>query len=49
MKLLIAAQSIRNSDYAFGGIQVVAFGDFLQLPPVPSSVGRGKYAFQSAL
>jgi hypothetical protein len=43
------AQNIRNSDYALGGIQAVAFGDVLQLPPVPSSVDRGKYAFQSAL
>ena len=43
------AQNIRNSDYMFGGLQIVAFGDFLQLPPVPSTVDDGKYAFQSHL
>lgn len=43
------AQNIRNSDYMFGGLQIVAFGDFLQLPPVPSTVDDGRYAFQSQL
>lgn len=43
------AQNIRNSNYMFGGLQVVAFGDFLQLPPVPSAIDEGKYAFQSEL
>ena len=43
------AQNIRNSDYMFGGLQIVAFGDFLQLPSVPSTVDDGKYAFQSHL
>lgn len=41
------AQNTRNSNYMFGGLQVVAFGDFLQLPPVPSAFDEGKYAFQS--
>ena len=41
------AQNIHNSNYMFGGLQVVAFGDFLQLPPVPSAIDEGKYAFQS--
>ena len=41
------AQNIRNSNYMFEGLQVVAFGDFLQLPPVPSAIDEGKYAFQS--
>ena len=41
------AQNIRNSNFMFGGLQVVAFGDFLQLPPVPSAIDEGKYAFQS--
>ena len=43
------AQNIRNSDFAFGGLQVVAFGDFLQLPPVPNAIDDGKYAFESEL
>lgn len=43
------AQNIRNSDFAFGNLQVVAFGDFLQLPPVPSAIDDGKYSFQSEL
>lgn len=43
------AQNIRNSDFAFGGLQVVAFGGFLQLPPVPSAIDDGEYSFQSEL
>ena len=43
------SHNIRNSEYVLGGIQVVAFGDFLQLPPVPSAQDSGKYAFQSVL
>ena len=42
-------QNIRNSDFAFGGLQVVAFGDFLQLPPMPSAIDDGEYSFQSEL
>lgn len=42
-------QTIRYSDYAFGGTQIVAFRDFWQLPPVPSCIDSGHYAFQSAL
>ncbi len=41
------AQNIRGSEYAFGGI--LAFGHFLQLPPVASSVDSGNYSFQSVL
>ena len=43
------SQNVRNSEYAFGGLQVIAFGDFLQLPPVASALDDGKYAFESAL
>ena len=43
------SQNVRNSEYAFGGLQVVAFGDFLQLPPVASALDDGKYAFEIAL
>ena len=27
----------------------MAFGDFLQLPPVPNTVDDGKYAFESTV
>jgi ATP-dependent DNA helicase PIF1 len=37
---------IRGSDEPFGGIQVIAVGDFLQLPPV-SKTGVYDWAFQS--
>lgn len=37
---------IRSDDRAFGGIQVIAVGDFLQLPPV-SKTGVYDWAFQS--
>ena len=43
------SQKVCNPEYAFGGIQVVAFGDFLQLPPVEGALDCGKYAFESSL
>ena len=43
------AQNGRISEYLFGGLQLVAFGDFLQLPPVPNTVDDGKYAFESTV
>ena len=43
------SQNVRNSDLAFGGIQVLAFGDFLQLPPIANSSDSGNYAFQSVM
>ena len=43
------SQKVRNSEYAFVGIQVVAFGNFLQLPPVEDALDCGKYAFESSL
>jgi len=37
---------IRGVDAPFGGVQIIAVGDFLQLPPVAKS-GRYDWAFQS--
>ena len=39
-------QEARGSSLPFGGIQVIAVGDFLQLPPV-SKTGRYDWAFMS--
>jgi ATP-dependent DNA helicase PIF1 len=39
-------RAVRGDDRPFGGIQVIAVGDFLQLPPV-SKTGRYDWAFQS--
>lgn len=39
-------RNIRGDDRSFGGIQVVAVGDFLQLPPV-SKTGAYDWAFKS--
>ncbi|XP_070577575.1 uncharacterized protein [Ptychodera flava] len=39
----------REGKQSFGGIQVIAIGDFHQLPPVPSHVDDGEYPFQSPL
>ena len=38
---------VRNSEKLFGGIQVIAGGSFVQLPPVPSVYDEGKFAFES--
>ena len=35
-------QAVRENSHPFGGVQIVCFGDFLQLPPV-----KGKFAFYS--
>lgn len=39
-------QTIRNKRLPFGGVQLVLFGDFLQLPPVSKS-GWSGFAFES--
>lgn len=39
---------IRESSEPFGGVQMVFFGDFLQLPPVSKSSEGGEFAFQSS-
>lgn len=44
---------VRNNNSPFGGVQVLCFGDFLQLPPVATKEellaydSKGKYCFQS--
>jgi ATP-dependent exoDNAse (exonuclease V) alpha subunit len=40
----------KDSDQAFGGIQLVVSGDFFQLPPVgkPAELNRDKFAFMSS-
>ena len=40
---------MRQDSPSFGGIQVIALGDFFQLPPVPRYNNEGKFAFQSKL
>lgn len=42
-KLNLVAKVIRQSNLPFGGMRIIAFGDFLQLAPV-----SGKFAFESA-
>ena len=38
---------IKKVDYPFGGIQIIALGDYFQLAPVRSSYEEGKYSFLS--
>lgn len=41
---------VRGNDRPFGGVQLVLFGDFLQLPPVTKSMEeerQGRFAFQT--
>lgn len=41
-------RAVRETDKPFGGMQVIMFGDFLQLPPVSkNNVNPAKFAFQS--
>ena len=44
----LICRSIKNNDLIFGGIQVIAAGSFLQLPPVSSVLDPGLFAFQIA-
>lgn len=43
------AQGVRMSNQAFGGVQLVASGDFKQLPPVSSCIDPGRYCFESLI
>ncbi|KAL3881826.1 hypothetical protein ACJMK2_028218 [Sinanodonta woodiana] len=42
-------KTIKHKDLYFGGIQVIASGDFFQLPPVPDplTTDSGEYCFKS--
>lgn len=42
-----AFRIVRKKPEPFGGIQMVFFGDFLQLPPVSGRDGEARFAFQS--
>lgn len=44
-KVEVLAQVIKKNDLPFGGIQIIACGDFLQLPPGTSSFNIFIYCF----
>jgi ATP-dependent DNA helicase PIF1 len=39
---------VRKNNRPFGGVQLIVFGDFLQLPPVPEEGRPARFAFESA-
>ena len=43
----LICRSVKAKDLPFGGIQVIAAGSFVQLPPVPNIMDPGLFAFQS--
>ena len=43
------ARKVRNNNKFFGSMQVVASGDFYQLPPVPNYDDEGQFAFLSPI
>jgi len=46
-RLDVAFRIVRKKNAPFGGIQMVFFGDFLQLPPVAGRDEQVRFAFQS--
>lgn len=47
-KLNVLLQAIRNNNSPFGGIQLLLFGDFLQLPPINKENKNEVFCFDSA-
>ena len=45
--LELISRSLRNDTRVFGGLQLVACGDFFQLPPLPNSYDVGLFLFES--
>ena len=43
------AQGAKKSKLALRGVQIVACGDFKQLPPVSSCIDPGRYCFKSLI
>jgi ATP-dependent DNA helicase PIF1 len=43
----VICRTIRQSQEAFGGMQVICVGDFFQLPPIPRQGEMMRYAFES--
>lgn len=41
------AKNIKENNKPFGGIQLVVFGDFLQLPPVSTDKNERRFCFES--
>jgi len=46
-KLDVIAKNIKKNTLPFGGIQVIATGDFFQLPPVQAHNSITKFAFEA--
>lgn len=44
-------RSVRNTNSAFGGVQLIFSGDFYQLPPIPKPAygDEGRYCFESPI
>jgi hypothetical protein len=49
IKIAAICARVYNSQKPFGDIQVIFFGDFLQLPPITNESDREKYVFQTSV
>ena len=43
----LLVRTVKGNQSIFGGIQVIGCGSFFQLPPVPSILDKGQFAFES--